>query len=188
MKKQNIILIIIAVIIVVLIAFLFLNNKNNGVLETESDIKNMLNTIINKNKNDLPSLEVMTMETDKDTVNLYTGLKDNNSVELLIVAEPMMNAQAFSVVILKVKEGSNIESIKEEIYENINMSKWICVTAEKLNITNNGNTIFVVMADNTWANIMYNGFKDYVNNDLGKELEKNNTEEIILPDEMLTVE
>ena len=45
-----------------------------------------------------------------------------------------------------------------------------------------GNIIFLVMANEDWANIVLNGFKKYVNNDIGKVLEKNSSEKIDFPD------
>ena len=61
----------------------------------------------------------------------------------------------------------------------------ICVSAEQLYITNSGNLIFSVMADKDIAKAVYNDFKKYVNNNIGKELEKSNNEENIeLPPEM----
>ena len=58
--------------------------------------------------------------------------------------------------------------------DNINMNKWICVSAEKLYITNNGNVIFLVMSSEEIAKPVYENFKKYVNNEIGKELETEN--------------
>ena len=65
------------------------------------------------------------------------------------------------------------------------MNKWICVSAEQLYITNNGNVIFLVMSDEDQAKPVYDNFKKYVNNEIGKELHKENKEEDIeLPPEL----
>ena len=73
--------------------------------------------------------------------------------------------------------------------DNIDMRRWICVSAEQLYITNSGNLIFSVMADKDIAKTVYNDFKKYVNNNIGKELEKSNNEENIeLPPEMPAAE
>ena len=64
------------------------------------------------------------------------------------------------------------------------MRKWICVSAEQLYITNNGNLIFLVMSSDDWAKPVYENFKKYVNNEIGKELQKkSNEEDIELPPE-----
>ena len=96
-----------------------------------------------------------------------------------------MNAQAYSLVVLKVKDTSKIESMKQEMYDNINMAKWICVSAEKLYITNSNDIIFMVMASDDWANPVYNSFKKYVNNNIGKELTKTESGSTDLPDEII---
>ena len=76
-----------------------------------------------------------------------------------------------------VKDNADVEKIKQEMLDNIDMRRWICVSAEQLYITNSGNVIFSVMADKDIAKAVYNDFKKYVNNNIGKELEKSNDEE-----------
>ena len=48
------------------------------------------------------------------------------------------------------------------------------LSASNLYITNNGNLIFMVMSSDDWAKPVYDNFKKYVNNNIGKELEKTN--------------
>ena len=52
--------------------------------------------------------------------------------------------------------------------------------AEKVYVTNNEDVIFLVMADADWAKEFYQGFSKYVDNKIGKTLEKT-TEEAELP-------
>lgn len=186
MKKQTLIISIISVLIVFLIILLVIVNNNSKIssIETSSDASNMLKSIFKENENVLPnSLEVREIDiTNSEEVSVFTGLKSNSNIEFLVVGEPMMSSQAFSSVVVKAKDGANIESMKQEMLDNINTSKWLCVTAEKLYITNNGNTIFLIMADEDWANTVFNGFKKYVDNNTGKILEKNSTEDIVLPE------
>ena len=106
-------------------------------------------------------------------------LSDSN-VLYVVVSEPLISSQAFSAVAVKVKAGSDIEAMKKEMLENINVRKWICVTAEKVYVTNNEDVIFLVMADADWAKEFYQGFSKYVDNKIGKTLEKT-TEEAELP-------
>ena len=191
MKKQTITIIIIAVIIlaVILGAILIINkNKGNegGKIETVGQMKEMFKTIYSKLGEELPNLETQEISVEDETqVKAYTGLKSNKDIEKIVVSEPLMSSQAYSAVTIKVKSGANIEEIKKEMLENINMSKWICVSAEKMYITNNGNTIFMVMSSEDWAKPVYNEFKEYVGNNIGKELEKAEEENINLPPQMI---
>lgn len=190
MKKENIIIGIVVLAVIVILGVLFINlNKNETTESTIKDSKDMIkmvNSIYQNINKELPSLETIAIDVNNlDDVTSYTGLKSNKDIEELVISVPMMNAQAYSLAVVKVKDDANIESLKQEMLDNINMRRWICVSAEKLYITNNGNIIFLVMADKDTAKSVYDGFKSYVNNKIGKELEKTNEEENIeLPPEM----
>lgn len=191
MKKQTITIIIIAVIILaVILGAILIINKNEGneggKIETVGQMKEMFKTIYSKLGEELPNLETQEISVEDETqVKAYTGLKSNKNIEKIVASEPLMSSQAYSAVTVKVKSGANIEEIKKEMLENINMSKWICVSAEKMYITNNGNTIFMVMSSEDWAKPVYNEFKEYVGNNIGKELEKAEEENINLPPQMI---
>ena len=51
-----------------------------------------------------------------------------------------MSSYAYSFVAVKFKNGVNIEKVKEEMYNNIDMNKWLCVSADVLYLTNYGKT------------------------------------------------
>ena len=187
-KKQNIL--VIALILLAVITFgviiLVSGKENTSSLETTKDIIKMINSINKDNKNVLPELETMKIDVKNiDEVTSYTGLTSNDNIESIVVSVPLITAQAYSVVIVKVKDNADVEKIKQEMLDNIDMRRWICVSAEQLYITNSGNVIFSVMTDKDIAKAVYDDFKKYVNNNIGKELEKSNNEENIeLPPEM----
>ena len=188
MKKQNIFIIglILLAVISFIIFILVLGGGNKGSVETPKNINDIINTINKNNKDVLPELETMKVDIKNiDEVNSYTGLKTNDGIESIVVSVPLITAQAYSVAIVKVKDNADVEKIKQEMLDNIDMRRWICVSAEQLYITNSGKVIFSVMADKDTAKAVYNDFKKYVNNNIGKELEKSNNEENIeLPPEM----
>ena len=181
-----ILLAVISFIIFILVS----GGGNKGSFKTSKDINNIINTINKNNKNILPELETMKIDIKNiDEVTSYTGLKTNDSIESIVVSVPIMTSQAYSVAVVKVKDTANVEKIKQEMLDNIDMRRWICVSAEQLYITNSGNVIFSVMADKDIAKAVYDDFKKYVNNNIGKELEKSNDEENIeLPPEMPAAE
>ena len=187
-KKQNIL--VIALILLAVITFgviiLVSGKENTSSLETTKDIIKMINSINKDNKNVLPELETMKIDVKNiDEVTSYTGLTSNDNIESIVVSVPMMTAQAYSVAVVKVKDNADVEKIKQEMLDNIDMRRRICVSAEQLYITNSGNVIFSVMTDKDIAKAVYDDFKKYVNNNIGKELEKSNDEENIeLPPEM----
>lgn len=191
-KKQNIL--VIALILLAVITFgviiLVSGKENTSSLETTKDIIKMISIINKDNKNILPELETMKIDVKNiDEVTSYTGLTSNDDIESIVVSVPLITSQAYSVAVVKVKDTADVEKIKQEMLDNIDMGRWICVSAEQLYITNSGNVIFSVMTDKDIAKAVYDDFKKYVNNEIGKELEKTNDEgSIELPPEMTIVE
>ena len=193
MKKQTMITIIVIAIIAIIaiVGVIIVKNNNNTTnggtsvkIESGKDMKSMLKSIYSKNKDVLPELETEEIDvSNSDLVTSYTGIQSTGNVESLVVLEPLMSSQAYSAVALKVKSNANIETVKEEILNNVDMRKWICVSAEKLYVTNYNNIIFFVMSDEDWATATYNSFKEYVGNKIGKELQKSGEEDIELPEE-----
>ena len=193
MKKQTMITIIVIAIIAIIaiVGVIIVKNNNNTTnggtsvkIESEKDMKSMLKSIYSKNKDVLPELETEEIDvSNSDLVTSYTGIQNTGNIESLVALEPLMSSQAYSAVALKVKSNANIETVKEEILNNVDMRKWICVSAEKLYVTNYNNIIFFVMSDEDWATITYNSFKEYVGNEIGKELQKSGEEDIELPEE-----
>lgn len=180
MKKQNIFIIglILLAVISFIIFILVSGSGKKGNVETPKNVNDIINTINKNNKNVLPELETIKVDIKNiDEVTSYTGLKTNDGIESIVVSEPLITSQAYSVAIVKVKDNADVEKIKQEMLDNIDMRRWICVSAEQLYITNSGNVIFSVMADKDIAKAVYNDFKKYVNNNIGKELEKSNNEE-----------
>ena len=191
-KKQNIL--VIALILLAVISFgiiiIVSGKENTSSLETTKDIIKMISIINKDNKNVLPELETMKIDVKNiDEVTSYTGLTSNDDIESIVVSVPLITSQAYSVAVVKVKDTADVEKIKQEMLDNIDMGRWICVSAEQLYITNSGNVIFSVMTDKDIAKAVYDDFKKYVNNEIGKELEKTNDEgNIELPPEMTIVE
>ena len=191
-KKQNIL--VIALILLAVISFgiiiLVSGKENTSSLETTKDIIKMISIINKDNKNVLPELETMKINVKNiDEVTSYTGLTSNDDIESIVVSVPLITSKAYSVAVVKVKDTADVEKIKQEMLDNIDMGRWICVSAEQLYITNSGNVIFSVMTDKDIAKAVYDDFKKYVNNEIGKELEKSNIEENIeLPPEMPAAE
>ena len=70
------------------------------------------------------------MEVNAENVESFIG---TNKVEYTeaIASESMMGSIAHSVVLLRVKDASKMEEYKEEIRENVNPRKWVCVGVEK---------------------------------------------------------
>ena len=188
--KKGIIWAIVAVIIIALVGVgVYFSNQDDGnqgiKLETAKDMKDFFGKIYKKIEEQLPKVDTDIIDvSDAMEVTNYTGLKSNKDVEAIVVSMPFMSAQAYEAVMVKVKNGADIESMKQEMLDNIDMNKWICVSAEKVYVTNSGNVIFMVMSDEEWAKLVYDSFKEQVENKIGKELEKSEDTDYELPPEI----
>lgn len=158
-------------------------SKTNETLQTAGDIKKMLETIYKNLANELPELTTEEINLkESELVESLTGLKSTDDINTLVVSEPVMGSQALEVAVIKTKEKTDNEAMMQNIKDNVDMSRWICVSAEKLYIVNSGDVIFMVMADSDWAKSIYDEFVKYMDNKVGKTLEKGATLEE-LPDE-----
>ncbi len=85
-----------------------------------------------------------------DNVEYYLGLKTIDGIEEAIASEPMMSSSAHSACLVRVKDGTDVTKMMNDIKENVNPQKWICVGVDPENVmvTNKGNLILLVM-DNT---------------------------------------
>lgn len=78
--------------------------------------------------------------------------------EEALVSESPISTSAYSMGILKVKEGEDPESVRKTVEENINPRKWICVGAEKVYVESIDDVIFFVMADEKTAEMLRDAF------------------------------
>lgn len=185
--KKNLLvgLLLVGFIVLLIVIALVFNNKpkTNETIQTASDIKSMLKTIYNNLGDTIPSLETEEVSlSDKDLVKSLTGLDNTDDIKTLVTSEPLMNAQALEVAVLKTTENANVEKMMQTMQENINMNKWICVSADKMYLASSGDVIFMVMADSDWAKSIYDEFLKYLDKTPDKTLERDNSfDDGILP-------
>ena len=97
---------------------------------------------------DLLPMEVQTTELDlgdTDMISYHTGLSDLDGIEGIYLSESMMSSTAYSAVYIRTTDEADAEAIRQQLMDNINPAKWICVTAEQQYAVLLGNDIFFVM-------------------------------------------
>ena len=67
--------------------------------------------------------------------------------EFAVYSETNVSAVAFSMCLLKAKEGANIQKIITAVKDNANPKKWECATAESVVVESNGNYVILIMGD-----------------------------------------
>ena len=183
MKNKGLIIGIVLLVAIVIIAVVFTGNKNkqnpenNGesqqqVSNLPEDLTQVVDEIYKKVEIQLPNLATTELDVaDAELVQYNTGLKSVDNVEKVVISEPLMTSQAYSFVLVKAKAGADIESMKKEMFDNIDTRKWICVEAEKVCVTNSDNLICLVMTNKETATTVFDAFKT-VAGTTGKELQR----------------
>ena len=176
MKKSTIIIIaVVAIVAIAAVAVLVLNQgsgSNLAPINSAEDLTTLVDKIYAGVTDEMPGVMTQPIDvTDKDSVSYMTGLENGDELEYLVVSEPMMSSQAYSLVLAKVKSGANASKIAETMKNNIDTRKWICVTAEKLYATNSGDVVFLVMTRADLAKSVYDSFKNLAGN-VGQEFER----------------
>lgn len=132
------------------------------IVSSTDDMQNMINTIYEGVEAELPpTLNTQVVDiSNVDILKSYTGLSSNENIDAVVVSEPMIGSQAYSLVLVKVKDGQDANAIAKEMSENIDTRKWICVEAEKLYATSQDNLAVLIMASDEWATPVYNKLKE----------------------------
>ena len=185
---KTILIAIVAIALVVAVAYavLMVNNKPKTNLEevnSADDLVALVNKIYEGQGELYSSLMTQAVEvTDKDTVSYNTGLENGDNLEYLVISEPMMMSQAYSLILAKVKDGVNADLVAKEMSENIDTRKWICVSAEKLYATSSGDVVFLIMTNEEMATPIYEKFKTLAGN--VNEVYEKTEEPAELPEDM----
>ena len=77
-----------------------------------------------------------------------------------VVSMPMMSSIAYQCVLLRVEE-EDVDTVKQQIKDNTDLNKWVCVSAETMLIESRGDVIFFVMGENETAYALNAAFQAY---------------------------
>ena len=185
-KIVKIVIAIIVAIVIIMGVNLFRNStpkqKSNLNINNNDDLVSLINQIYEGVTIEMPRLQTQALDvTDANMVKTFTGLDSTENIENLVVSEPLMSSQAYSLVLVKVKDGANINEMAKAMNENIDVRKWICVSAEKVYTATSGNVICLVMTNADTAKVVYDSFKAIAGG-IEKEYERT-VEEPVFPTE-----
>ncbi len=116
--------------------------------------------------------EPMPIDLTGEDFSYWIGVEDATGIKSAIYSEPMMSSVAYSVCLIEAEEGADIEKLKEDIFNKVNAVKWLCVTAEKVLVTNSDNTILLVMTNAEVTEELYNAFSEVMGGKVGEKLER----------------
>ena len=103
--------------------------------------------------------------------NYSTGLADGSKIKEAAVTEPMIGSIAFSMVVLRVNEGEDAKAVAQEMKDNINTRKWMCVEAGDLQVVGYGDVVMLIMVDDAFDSIASQDFVDAFKTVCGADLD-----------------
>jgi len=118
-----------------------------GTSQAYLDLEKIVNEI--SEKAEVQIAAPFNMEITFDAAFTYVGLSEEdykNKVEVGVANESMMMPSNHSFCLLKVKEGTDIATLKQSIYDNCNPRKWICMGAEYVLVAGNGDYVMLAMS------------------------------------------
>lgn len=185
-KSTKITIVVVAIIAVIaLVAIIMLMNSkpktNLEPITSIEDLTALVDKVYDGLEIEMPMVGTQVVEAEM--AQYFTGLENLDDVEYAVASDAMMTAQAYSLVLVKVKDGVNVEEIAKKMHENIDARKWICVTAEKVYTTTSGDVVCLVMSREDVAKPVYEKFKTLAGT-VGEEHERT-VEDGELPDDML---
>lgn len=106
-------------------------------------------------------VELMMLTTNAVDLNdaswctYHTGLTADQAalVDAAVYSESLTGSQAYSLVLLRVKDEANAQTIADAVLDNVQMNKWVCVMADKARVATFGDKVLFVMANSELTDV-----------------------------------
>ena len=106
-------------------------------------------------------VELMMLTTNAVDLNdaswctYHTGLTADQAalVDAAVYSESLTGSQAYSLVLLRVKDEANSQTIADAVLDNVQMNKWVCVMADKARVATFGDKVLFVMANSELTDV-----------------------------------
>ncbi len=105
----------------------------------------------------------------------YSGISESASLvedDAVWNENAMMGGAPFSMVIVKLKDAKDGDTVKNEVFGGVNMRKWVCRNADYLITVNNGNYVLMVMCSKDTCEKIADAFDSVLEEKSGTRLEK----------------
>ena len=121
-------------------------------VSVEGTMEELLNKVVTENPVEFMGgvIPVNLADTSEDglwALKNYTGLDSAESITEAAAFEPMMGSLAFSMVMVRVAEGSDAKTVAENMKAGIDTRKWICVEANDVLAAGYGDVVMFIMLD-----------------------------------------
>lgn len=100
----------------------------------------------------------------------YTGLEDASMLTEACAYESMVGSVAFSMVLVRVNDAADAETVGQQMKDGIDPRKWICVEANDLQVVGCGDVVMLIMLDSSLG-VTSQNFVDAFKTVCGAELD-----------------
>ena len=106
-------------------------------------------------------VELMMLTTNAVDLNdaswctYHTGLTADQAalVDAAVYSESLTGSQAYSLVLLRVKDEAKAQTIADAVLDNVQMNKWVCVMADKARVATFGDKVLFVMTNSELTDV-----------------------------------
>ena len=136
---------ILLIVMMIMVSFTLTGCGSDNV---EGKLEDLMADVYADIPDDEKPMMLMNTEVNEENIEYYLGT-DDIDYESALASESGVGSIAHSVVLVRVKDGENVEEVKEEIKENVDPRKWICVGVEKEDIIvkSRGNLVVLIMVE-----------------------------------------
>ena len=102
--------------------------------QPDAELSGMVDAIYQLQPVEAMGIETVAIDlTDESWYGYLAGLTADNvdKVDAAVISEPMTGSQAYSLVLLRLRDKADAREIADSMEENISMRKWVCVEADK---------------------------------------------------------
>lgn len=108
-------------------------------------LEEIVDLIYAKHPMELSLMTVPVDLSDEYAVKGYLGLDSAEGVEEAVASESAFGSQAYSLVLCRVKDPANTQTIARQMFDGIDQRKWICVEADDLMVSAYQDLVLLVM-------------------------------------------
>ena len=148
MKK----IIALLLVLVLVLSIAACGKKSGSASSLEGTMEENVNKIIEANPVEFMGglIPIDLTDTSEDglwMLKSYTGLDSAEKITDVAAYEPMTGSQAFSLVMVRVANADEAKNVAQQMKDNIDPRKWICVGADEVKVAGCGDTVMFIMLD-----------------------------------------
>lgn len=107
----------------------------------------------------MPDLSLMSMDVNidnEDELKSFTGLTkdDAGKIKEVVVSESAMGAQPYSLVLVRLNDAKDAETIANAMKSGIDQRKWVCVEADDLRVSASEDVVMLIMVGSTFSDVV----------------------------------